>query len=397
MEQATQQEPQIEEFLKSVKRVFMVMSGKGGVGKSTMAAGIAAALAAKGMRVGLLDIDVHGPSIARIMGLTGLALGTVNGKIQPYPYSDNLKIISMQGFLQHSDDAVIWRGPLKIGVIKQFLVDVEWGPLDALVIDSPPGTGDEPLTIAQFIPGCGAIVVTTPQGVALADVRKSLNFCRQVGMNIVGVIENMSGYVCPECGHHAAIFKTGGGEALAREFNVPFLGRMPIDPMVVCAGDDGVSAIERSEAMKTAIDEIVGNVLLDEVTEAKGVKGENKMEKIAVPVVGGMLSSHFGHCEEFLFATIEDGKIAVVENLVPPPHAPGVIPNWLADQGATVVLVGGMGEAAQQIFQSRGVAVVCGVQSGKPVDLVNQYLAQNLAVGGNSCNHDGDDHHGCGH
>ena len=327
MEQAGQQEAEIQEFLKSVKRVFMVMSGKGGVGKSTMAAGIASAMAAKGMRVGLLDIDVHGPSIARIMGLTGLALGTVNGKIQPYPYSDNLKIISMQGFLQHSDDAVIWRGPLKIGVIKQFLVDVDWGPLDALVIDSPPGTGDEPLTIAQFIPGCGAIVVTTPQGVALADVRKSLNFCRQVGMNIVGVIENMSGYVCPECGHHAAIFKTGGGEALAREFNVPFLGRMPIDPMVVCAGDDGVSAIERSEAMKAAIDEIVGNVLLDELTEAKVVKGENKMEKIAVPVVGGMLSSHFGHCEEFLFATIQDGKIAVVENLVPPPHASGVIPN----------------------------------------------------------------------
>ena len=397
MEQAIQQEPEIEQFLKNVKQVFMVMSGKGGVGKSTMAAGIAASLAAKGLRTGLLDIDVHGPSIARIMGLTGLALGTVNGKIQPYQYSDNLKIISMQGFLQHSDDAVIWRGPLKIGVIKQFLVDVDWGRLDALVIDSPPGTGDEPLTIAQFIPKCGAIVVTTPQGVALADVRKSLNFCRQVGMDIVGVIENMSGYVCPECGNHAAIFKTGGGEALALEFNVPFLGRMPIDPMVVCAGDDGVSAMERSVAMKTAIDEIIANILTRDVAKPNEVKGGNSVVKIAVPVVGGMLSSHFGHCEEFLFATIEAGKVAVAENLVPPPHAPGVIPNWLADNGATVVLVGGMGEAAQQIFQSRGVEVVCGVQPGKPLDIVNQYLAKNLAVGGNSCNHDGDDHHGCGH
>ena len=393
MEQGVPKEPEIQEFLKGVKQVFMVMSGKGGVGKSTMAAGIAASLAAKGLRTGLMDIDVHGPSIARIMGLTGMPLGTVDGKIQPYAHSENLKIISMQGFLQNQDDALIWRGPLKIGVIKQFMTDVEWGPLDVLVIDSPPGTGDEPLTIAQFIPDCGAIVVTTPQGVALADVRKSLNFCRQVGMDIVGIIENMSGYVCPQCGHHADIFKSGGGETLAREFNVPFLGRMPIDPSVVMAGDDGVSALERSVAMKAAMAEIVDNIL----SGAAEAKGETKMEKIAVPVAGGMLSSHFGHCEEFLFATVENGKLTKTENLVPPPHEPGVIPNWLAQQGATVVLVGGMGERAQDILQSRGVAVVCGVQSDKPLEIVDLYLKRNLKVGDNTCNHDGDADHHCGH
>ena len=393
MEQGVPKEPEIQEFLKGVKQVFMVMSGKGGVGKSTMAAGIAASLAAKGLRTGLMDIDVHGPSIARIMGLTGMPLGTVGGKIQPYAHSENLKIISMQGFLQNQDDALIWRGPLKIGVIKQFMTDVEWGPLDVLVIDSPPGTGDEPLTIAQFIPDCGAIVVTTPQGVALADVRKSLNFCRQVGMDIVGIIENMSGYVCPQCGHHADIFKSGGGETLAREFNVPFLGRMPIDPSVVMAGDDGVSALERSVAMKAAMAEIVDNIL----SGAAEAKGETKMEKIAVPVAGGMLSSHFGHCEEFLFAAVENGKVTKTENLVPPPHEPGVIPNWLAQQGATVVLVGGMGERAQDILQSRGVAVVCGVQSDKPLEIVDLYLKRNLKVGDNACNHDGDADHHCGH
>ena len=393
MEQGVPKDPEIQEFLKGVKQVFMVMSGKGGVGKSTMAAGIAASLAAKGLRTGLMDIDVHGPSIARIMGLTGMPLGTVGGKIQPYAHSENLKIISMQGFLQNQDDALIWRGPLKIGVIKQFMTDVEWGPLDVLVIDSPPGTGDEPLTIAQFIPDCGAIVVTTPQGVALADVRKSLNFCRQVGMDIVGIIENMSGYVCPQCGHHADIFKSGGGETLAREFNVPFLGRMPIDPSVVMAGDDGVSALERSVAMKAAMAEIVDNIL----SGAAEAKGETKMEKIAVPVAGGMLSSHFGHCEEFLFATVENGKLTKTENLVPPPHEPGVIPNWLAQQGATVVLVGGMGERAQDILQSRGVAVVCGVQSDKPLEIVDLYLKRNLKVGDNACNHDGDEDHHCGH
>ena len=393
MEQGVPKEPEIQEFLKSVKQVFMVMSGKGGVGKSTMAAGIAASFAAKGLQTGLMDIDVHGPSIARIMGLTGMPLSTMDGKIQPYAHSENLKIISMQGFLQNQDDAVIWRGPLKIGVIKQFMTDVDWGALDVLVIDSPPGTGDEPLTIAQFIPDCGAIVVTTPQGVALADVRKSLNFCRQVGMDIVGIIENMSGYVCPECGHHADIFKSGGGEALAREFNVPFLGRMPIDPSVVMAGDDGVSALERSVAMKAAMTEIVDNIL----SGAAEAKGETKMEKIAVPVAGGMLSSHFGHCEEFLFATVENGAVTKTENLIPPPHEPGVIPNWLAQQGATAVLVGGMGERAQEILQSRGVAVICGVQPDKPLEIINRYLARNLTVGGNACNHDGDEDHHCGH
>ena len=393
MEQGVPKEPEIQEFLKNVKQVFMVMSGKGGVGKSTMAAGIAASFAAKGLKTGLMDIDVHGPSIARIMGLTGMPLSTMDGKIQPYAHSENLKIISMQGFLQNQDDAVIWRGPLKIGVIKQFMTDVDWGALDVLVIDSPPGTGDEPLTVAQFIPDCGAIVVTTPQGVALADVRKSLNFCRQVGMDVVGIIENMSGYVCPQCGHHADIFKSGGGEALALEFNVPFLGRMPIDPLVVAAGDDGVSALEHSGAMKAAMTEIVDNIL----SGAAETKGEIVMEKIAVPVVGGMLSSHFGHCEEFLFATVENGAVTKTENLTPPPHEPGVIPNWLAQQGATVVLVGGMGERAQEILQSRGVAVICGVQPDQPLEIVNRYLERNLTVGGNSCNHDGDEDHHCGH
>ena len=365
-----------------------------------MAASVATELAERGLRTGLMDIDVHGPSIARIMGLTGIPLGSVNGKIQPYQYNENLKIISMQGFLQNQDDAVIWRGPVKIGVIKQFLTDVAWGPLDALVIDSPPGTGDEPLTVAQFIPGCGAIVVTTPQGVALADVRKSLNFCRQLKMNIVGVIENMSGYVCPECGHFSPIFKIGGGEELARDFNIPFLGRMPIDSLIVVAGDEGVPAWTKSESMKAAIGGIVDAIIrgANESVTPEATKGGNvTMEKIAVPVVGGILSSHFGHCEQFWFATVEAGKITGIEKLTPPPHEPGVIPVWLAAQGATTVLVGGMGERAQQILTEKGVAVVCGVQPADPVEIVNKYLAKNLTAGENACNHDGDEHHDCGH
>lgn len=395
MEHGQQQDAEVEQFLKSVKQVFMVMSGKGGVGKSTMAAAIATECAEKGMRTGLLDIDVHGPSIARILGLTGLALDSVNGKIQPHQYTENLKVISMQGFLQHQDDAVIWRGPLKIGVIKQFLTDVAWGPLDVLIIDSPPGTGDEPLTVAQFIPGCGAVVVTTPQGVALSDVKKSLNFCQQVGLKVVGIIENMSGYVCPACGNHAAIFKVGGGEKLAQEFKVPFLGQMPIDPMVVCAGDDGASVLERSAIMKTMVSAIVSRLSIEE--EAKGIDKMNEKQKVAVPVVAGSLSSHFGHCEQFLLATVEENKVVSTEMLVPPPHEPGVIPEWLSQQGATVVLVGGMGERAQQIFESKGITVVCGIVPEEPLEIVKKYLTGVLTGGENACNHEEGDGHSCGH
>lgn len=394
MNQEQEQDLKLQQFLQNVKQVFLVMSGKGGVGKSTLAAAIAAGFAEKGLQTGLLDIDVHGPSIARILGLTGLPLDLVNGRIQPYAYADNLRVISMQGFLQHQDDAVIWRGPLKIGVIKQFLTDVDWGPLDVLVIDSPPGTGDEPLTVAQFIPGCGAIVVTTPQAVALADVRKSLNFCKQVGMKVVGLVENMSGYVCPECGHYADIFKVGGGVRLAAEFGVPFLGQMPIDPMVVSAGDEGASVLDRSPVMKTMILSIVEK--LGSIQPEAG-KESIDVEKIAVPVVNGMLSSHFGHCEQFLFASSDGKQITGTEMLVPPPHEPGVIPEWLHKQGATVVLVGGMGERAQQILNSKGIKVICGVHPQVPIEIVNQYLAGKLTGGENACNHDGEDHHGCGH
>lgn len=386
-----QQEQAVKDFLKNVKHVFMVMSGKGGVGKSTMAASIAVSFAEQGLRTGLLDIDVHGPSIAGMLGLTGLPMNSENGKIQPYTYSDNLNVVSMQGFLQNPDDAVIWRGPLKIGVIRQFLTDVAWGNLDVLVIDSPPGTGDEPLTVAQFIPGCGAIVVTTPQKVALADVRKSLTFCRQVGMKIIGIIENMSGYVCPQCGHCAPIFNTGGGYSLAAEMGVPFLGQVPIDPMVVMAGDEGVPATRKSAALKDVIDTLTHNI----ITEATK-KGGNSMKKVAIPLVGGELSSHFGHCEQFAFFATEGDKVTGVEKLTPPPHEPGVIPKWLGEKGANVVLVGGMGERAQELLREQGIEVICGLQLKNPVDIVDQYLAGKLSDGANTCSHDGDEHHNCG-
>jgi len=220
---------------------LLVMSGKGGVGKSTVAANLAASLALSGKHVGLLDVDIHGPSIPKLMGLENERLVTHGQEIVPIEIGANLKVMSIGFLLASTTDAVIWRGPMKYGVIRQFLKDVEWGRLDYLVIDAPPGTGDEPLSVAQLVgQPAGAVLVTTPQELSIADVRRSVSFCQKVSLPVVGIIENMSGLLCPHCGGQIDLFKTGGGEGLAHEMNVPFLGRIPIDPQIVECGDAGV-------------------------------------------------------------------------------------------------------------------------------------------------------------
>jgi len=223
-----------------IRHKVLVLSGKGGVGKSTVAANLAVALALDGQRTGLLDIDLHGPSIPKLLHLEGRGLASDGEEIEPIGFGEMLKVVSIGFLLRHADDAVIWRGPLKMGVIKQFLKDVRWGELDYLVVDSPPGTGDEPLSICQLVSDAdGAVVVTTPQDLAVADVRKCISFCRQLGMPVLGVVENMSGFVCPHCGETTDLFKAGGGERMAAEMGVAFLGRIPIDPAVVASGDQG--------------------------------------------------------------------------------------------------------------------------------------------------------------
>jgi Mrp family chromosome partitioning ATPase len=225
---------------------LLVMSGKGGVGKSTVAANLAASLAMSGKRVGLLDVDIHGPSIPKLMGLENERLVAHGQEIVPIEIGANLKVMSIGFLLASAADAVIWRGPMKYGVIRQFLKDVEWGPLDYLVIDAPPGTGDEPLSVAQLVgQPAGAVLVTTPQDLAVADVRRSVSFCEKVGLPVVGIIENMSGLACPHCGGRIELFKSGGGQSLARELNVPFLGAIPIDPRIVECGDSGAPYSQR--------------------------------------------------------------------------------------------------------------------------------------------------------
>lgn len=250
-----QQENAITRSLGKIKNKILVMSGKGGVGKSTVSVNLALGLARKGHKVGLMDVDLHGPDVVRMLNLKGVVQPPEdeNALVPPLQYNENLKVVSLEYMMQDRDEAIIWRGPLKIQAIRQFVSDMDWGELDYLIIDAPPGTGDEPLSVAQTIPHLKAVVVTTPQKVALADVRKSINFCRTVQMDVVGVVENMSGYVCPNCNEKVDIFKTGGGEEMAREFDLPFLGRIPMDPRVVIAGDDGVPYLSSDEKSPATI------------------------------------------------------------------------------------------------------------------------------------------------
>lgn len=231
---------------------IMVMSGKGGVGKSTVAVNLAMGLMLAGKKVGLLDVDIHGPSVPTMLGLEGANIEGGPDGLMPVELG-HLKVMSMGFLLRNPDDAVIWRGPVKGNVIKQFLKDVAWGDLDYLIIDAPPGTGDEPLSICQLInPIDGAVVVTTPQRVAAMDVRKSITFCAQVGMKVLGVVENMSGFVCPKCGELTHILRSGGGRLMAEDMGVPFLGSIPIDPMVAEAGDMGQAFVMHHAASPTA-------------------------------------------------------------------------------------------------------------------------------------------------
>ncbi len=244
------QDAEIREKLKGFKNKILVLSGKGGVGKSTIAAYLSVGLARKGLQVGLMDVDLHGPSIPRLLGLKGSIQSSAKSKKGiPLKYLPNMEVMSIESLLGDKDAATIWRGPLKIGVIKQFISDIDWSDSDYLVIDCPPGTGDEPLTIAQVIPDTKAIIVTTPQEISLADVRKSINFCKQVNMEILGLVENMSGLKCPHCGKTIDLFKTDGGMITAKKAGLTLLGSLPLEPDIVLEGDSGSVAWMDKEDM----------------------------------------------------------------------------------------------------------------------------------------------------
>ena len=255
----------INQRMDKIKHKLIIMSGKGGVGKSMVAVNLAYGLLFQGKTVGILDIDIHGPSLAKMVGIEDRKLKVSDNEvIEPIAISPHLKVVTIASLLKDADTPIIWRGPLKMKLISQFLGDVNWGELDYLVIDSPPGTGDEPLSIVQLVPGLsGAIIVTTPQEIALLDSRKSVNFVKSLKVSMIGIIENMSGLVCPYCGKEIDLFKTGGGERAAADLKVAFLGRIPIEPAIVDSTDQGRPFIRAYGKTSTArlMDEIVGKIM----------------------------------------------------------------------------------------------------------------------------------------
>ena len=392
-EQQKQQEA-VKKRLDTIGQSILILSGKGGVGKSTVAVNLAVELAGKGKMVGLLDVDIHGPSIPGMCGLEGREVFARDKSIVPVAFNGNLSVMSVGFLLGGTDDAVIWRGPMKYSVIRQFIADVDWGELDYLIIDSPPGTGDEPLSVAQLIDGnAGAVVVTTPQRVSINDVRRSITFCRKLNLAVHGIIENMSGFVCPRCAETIDIFDSGGGEALCREMGVPFLGRMPIDRTIVDSCDTGLPFMlaEDESPAKSAFREITKRLITGEKQTA-GEQSETRKEltfmKLAIPLVDDKLSMHFGHCEQFAFIEFdESGTMGRREDLTPPPHEPGILPAWLHEQGATHIIAGGMGSRAQGLFAERGITVVVGAPVDSPESIADAFVKGTLTTGGNVCDH----------
>ncbi len=374
----------------TIERRILVMSGKGGVGKSSIAANLAVWLAGQGKQVGLLDVDIHGPSVPKLLGLEGARLQAEDEKIQPVLIGATLKVISIGLMLNNPNEAVIWRGPMKHNLIQQFVENVSWGTLDYLIVDCPPGTGDEAISIVQVLGGIsGVLIVTTPQDLAVADVRKCVTFCKQLSLPVLGVIENMSGFICPHCGKRTDIFVGPGAERIAADFGVPHLGNIPLDPAVAIASDAGKPFIDFDGDSPTAqaLAHAFGPLTV-EPTPSSQRKEQNQM-KIAIPLAGDTLSAHFGHCDQFAIVSVDPESKVVKEELrlTPPGHEPGVLPTWLAEQGVTVIIAGGMGQRAQMLFTDKGIEVVVGAASETPEELVSHYLAGSLTTGENICDH----------
>jgi ATP-binding protein involved in chromosome partitioning len=412
--------PAVNQRMSHVKHKIIVLSGKGGVGKSTVAVNLATALALEGKRVGLLDIDLHGPTVPQLLGLRDQPVVVEEQVLLPVEIGENLKVMSIGFLVGERDAAVVWRGPMKAVAIEQFLGDVEWGELDYLIIDSPPGTGDEPLAVCQAIGKMdGAVIVTTPQETALANVRRSIKFCELLDLAVLGVIENMAGFVCPHCGKVTDVFSKGGGEAMAKKTGVPLLASVPLDPTIVEAGDAGKPYIyhySKSPAAKAFIEALGPILTLDEdksapqsadeapssaktpasgkartrTDEASNRAAESaSVLRFAVPTSDGVLCAHFGHCEVFTLVDVDRSsrKVLEVTTVPAPEHEPGLLPSWLAERGANVIIAGGMGSKAQQLFAQQNVEVVTGAPSLEPAAVVEQYLAEKLVTGENVCDH----------
>jgi ATP-binding protein involved in chromosome partitioning len=272
-----EQEKMLKIRMQKIKHKVAVISGKGGVGKSTITVNLAIAFAINGYRVGILDADIHGPSIPKMLGLSGQRLEVGPPGIFPAIGPLGIRVVSMDFLLPDENTPIIWRGPLKMAAIRQFLSDIVWGELDLLLIDLPPGTGDEPLSVAQLLPEMdGVIIVTIPSEVSQIVVKKAVMFAKRLGLPVIGVIENMSGFICPKCGTKIDVFQSGGGKRISEEMGVPFLGSIPIDQRICESSDKGIPFIaehKNSPASKALIE------IIQKIEQFLSCRGKSKFSR----------------------------------------------------------------------------------------------------------------------
>jgi Mrp family chromosome partitioning ATPase/predicted Fe-Mo cluster-binding NifX family protein len=373
-----QQDKKLREQLSKIKHKILVMSGKGGVGKSTVAVNIAVGLSLQDFMVGLLDVDLHGPNVPKMLGARDLKLSRrPDGRLGAIKYSPNLKFLSIEPLLPSEDTAIIWRGPIKHSAIRQFIGDIDWGELDYLVIDSPPGTGDEPLTVAKTIPDAYALIVTTPQEVSLIDVKKAIKFCQKIKLRILGIVENMSGFICPHCGKPVDIFKKGGGQKLADELGIRFLGRIPVDPRIVDTGDAGkplIAAYPESVTAK-AFEELVRNIIVATEEMKKDIL-EEKFMRIAIPIsTPSKIETDPEKFELFALYDVENNKI-LVKDVVKKAENQGLI-DFLKEQVVThVLLFDPSKELADFLSQNEVKVLVTDTSTETPDNLIEEYLKE---------------------
>lgn len=367
--------------LSNIKKVIGVVSGKGGVGKSLVTSLLAVTMNRLGYRTAILDADITGPSIPKAFGIAGKAAGSELG-IYPIKSKTGIDVMSVNLLLTNDTDPVVWRGPIIANAVKQFWTDVIWGDIDFMFIDMPPGTGDVPLTVFQSIPIDGIIVVTSPQELVSMIVSKAVKMAEMMDIPIIGLVENMSYFKCPDNGKEYKVFGESHIEEIAEKHKLRVLAKLPIDTKISTACDKGLI-------------ELVEGDWLDPVAKLLENTEEKEMLRIAIAGEGNNVTEHFGHCEKFIVYNVENGKIVKEESLPNPGHKPGFLPNYLADRGVNVIISGGMGGGAVDIFNERKVEVIVGA-SGDAKAAAEKYLRGELKTTGSIC-HEHKHHDECGH
>lgn len=369
-----------------IKKVIGVVSGKGGVGKSLVTSMLAVAMKRRGYRTAILDADVTGPSIPKAFGIREKAMESSIGLL-PIKSKTGIEIMSINLLLENETEPVVWRGPLIAGAVKQFWTDVIWNDVDYMFIDMPPGTGDVPLTVFQSLPVDGIIIVTSPQELVSMIVSKAVKMAQMMNIPILGLVENMAYFKCPDCDKEYKIFGDSNIEKIARKYHIDVLASMPIDPKLAAACDKGMIELFDGQWFDHLAD------ILEKLDEKNDNVGGKKM-KIAVASENEMVTEHFGHCVNFNIFEAENEQIIKSESIPNPGHRPGFLPVFLNDMGVNVVISGGMGGGAIDIFNEKGIEVIVGAR-GYAQNAAEQYLLGNLQSTGSVC-HEHMHHDDCG-